>query len=64
MPLSRSRASRPTTCWARWSIACANAVDVVLVTADKDMLQLVNPRVRVFTTSGRGGERVVSTRRR
>jgi DNA polymerase-1 len=34
-------------------------VDVVLVTADKDMLQLVNPRVRVFTTSGRGGERVV-----
>ncbi len=39
-------------------------VDVVLVTADKDMLQLVNPRVRVFTTSGRGGERVVSTRRR
>jgi len=34
-------------------------VDVVLVTADKDMLQLVSPRVRVFTTSGRGGERVV-----
>jgi len=34
-------------------------VDVVLVTADKDMLQLVSPRVRVFTTTGRGGERVV-----
>jgi DNA polymerase-1 len=34
-------------------------VDVVLVTADKDMLQLVGPRVRVFTTTGRGGERVV-----
>src|SRR6266850_477640 len=36
-----------------------SSVDVVLVTADKDMLQLVGPRVRVFTTSGRGGERVV-----
>ena len=36
-----------------------SAVDVVLVTADKDMLQLVGPRVRVFTTPGRGGERVV-----
>ena len=34
-------------------------VDVVLVTADKDMLQLVGPRVRVLTTTGRGGERVV-----
>ena len=34
-------------------------VDVVLVTADKDMLQLVGPRVHVFTTTGRGGERVV-----
>ena len=35
------------------------AVDVVLVTSDKDMLQLVSPRVRVFSTTGRGGERVV-----
>jgi len=34
-------------------------VDVVLVTADKDMLQLVSPRVRVLTTTGRGGDRVV-----
>ena len=34
-------------------------VDVVLVTADKDMLQLVGPRVKVLTTTGRGGERVV-----
>src|SRR5262245_26013792 len=34
-------------------------VDVVLVTSDKDMLQLVSPRVRVFSTTGRGGERVI-----
>jgi DNA polymerase-1 len=34
-------------------------LDVVLVTSDKDMLQLVSPRVRVFSTSGRGGDRVV-----
>jgi DNA polymerase-1 len=34
-------------------------VEVVLVTSDKDMLQLVSPRVRVFATSGRGGDRVV-----
>ncbi len=34
-------------------------IDVVLVTADKDMLQLVGPRVRVLTTAGRSGERVV-----
>jgi DNA polymerase-1 len=34
-------------------------VDVVLVTSDKDMLQLVGPRVRVFSTTGRGGDRVV-----
>src|SRR4026209_1507426 len=32
---------------------------VVLVTSDKDMLQLVSPRVRVFSTTGRGGDRVV-----
>jgi DNA polymerase-1 len=35
------------------------SIDVVLVTADKDMLQLVGPRVRVLTTTGRGGDRVV-----
>ncbi len=34
-------------------------VDLVLVTSDKDMLQLVSPRVRVFSTTGRGGDRVV-----
>ncbi len=34
-------------------------VDVVLVTSDKDMLQLVGPRVRVFSTTGRGGDRAV-----
>ncbi len=33
-------------------------LDVVLVTADKDMLQLVAPRVRVLSATGRG-ERVV-----
>ena len=33
-------------------------VEVVLVTADKDMLQLVGPRVRVLSTTARG-ERVV-----
>src|SRR6267142_862852 len=32
---------------------------LVLVTSDKDMLQLVSPRVRVFSTTGRGGDRVV-----
>jgi DNA polymerase-1 len=34
-------------------------IDLVLVTSDKDMLQLVSPRVRVFSTTGRGGDRVV-----
>jgi DNA polymerase-1 len=34
-------------------------IDIVLVTSDKDMLQLVSPRVRVFSTTGRGGDRVV-----
>jgi len=34
-------------------------LEVVLVTSDKDMLQLVGPRVRVFSTTGRGGDRVV-----
>jgi DNA polymerase-1 len=34
-------------------------IELVLVTADKDMLQLVSPRVRVFSTTGRGGDRVV-----
>jgi DNA polymerase I len=34
-------------------------IEVMLVTADKDMLQLVGSRVRVLTTTGRGGERLV-----
>jgi DNA polymerase-1 len=34
-------------------------VEVVLVTSDKDMLQLVGPRVRVLATAGRTGDRVV-----
>jgi DNA polymerase I len=34
-------------------------LDVVLVTGDKDMLQLVGPRVRVLSVLGRTGERVV-----
>ncbi|HEV8440559.1 MAG TPA: DNA polymerase I [Methylomirabilota bacterium] len=34
-------------------------IEVMLVTADKDMLQLVAPQVRVLTTTGRGGERLV-----
>ncbi|MFI5325390.1 MAG: DNA polymerase I [Candidatus Rokuibacteriota bacterium] len=34
-------------------------IDLVLVTSDKDMLQLVSPRVRVFSTTGRGGDRVI-----
>ena len=45
---------------------CAIAdLDVVLVTGDKDMLQLVGPRVRVLPTLGRGGRaRGATTRRR
>ncbi|HEX9749488.1 MAG TPA: DNA polymerase I [Methylomirabilota bacterium] len=34
-------------------------IELVLVTSDKDMLQLVSPRVRVFSTTGRGGDRIV-----
>jgi DNA polymerase-1 len=34
-------------------------IEVVLVTSDKDLLQLVGPRVRVLTTTGRGGDRLV-----
>jgi DNA polymerase-1 len=34
-------------------------VEIVLVTADKDMLQLVGPKVRVLSTVARTGERVV-----
>ena len=50
---SRCPASRPTTCWARWSTACATPPSTSsLVTADKDMLQLVGPRVRVLSTPG------------
>jgi DNA polymerase I len=35
------------------------SVDLVLVTADKDALQLVGPRVRALSVLGRTGERVV-----
>src|SRR5207247_8788699 len=34
-------------------------LDVVIVTGDKDLLQLVSPRVSVLSVVGRGGERVV-----
>ncbi|HEV8585190.1 MAG TPA: DNA polymerase I [Methylomirabilota bacterium] len=34
-------------------------LDVVLVTGDKDMLQLVGPRVRVLSVVGRTGEKIV-----
>ncbi len=34
-------------------------IDIMLVTSDKDMLQLVSPRVRVLTTVGRTAEQVV-----
>ena len=34
-------------------------LDVVIVTGDKDLLQLVGPRVRVLSVLGRTGERVV-----
>ena len=37
----------------------AGQQDVVIVTGDKDMLQLVSPRVRVLSVLGRTGERVV-----
>ncbi|MBI1736367.1 MAG: DNA polymerase I, partial [Candidatus Rokubacteria bacterium] len=39
--------------------ALAADLDVVIVTGDKDMLQLVGPRVRVLSVLGRTGERVV-----
>src|SRR5688572_2971811 len=39
--------------------ALAADLDVVIVTGDKDMLQLVSPRVRVLSVLGRTGERVM-----
>jgi DNA polymerase-1 len=39
--------------------ALARDVDVVVVTGDKDLLQLVGPRVRVLSVSGRTGEPVL-----
>jgi len=39
--------------------ALAAGQDVTIVTGDKDMLQLVSPRVRVLSVLGRTGERVV-----
>jgi DNA polymerase-1 len=35
------------------------SIELVLVTADKDMLQLVDPRVTVLSVLGRTGERIV-----
>jgi DNA polymerase I len=39
--------------------ARAQDLDVVLVTSDKDMLQLVGPRVRVLAPGARAGEQIV-----
>jgi DNA polymerase-1 len=39
--------------------ALEHDVDVVMVTGDKDLLQLVGPRVRVLSVSGRTGEPVL-----
>ncbi|MBI2204613.1 MAG: DNA polymerase I [Candidatus Rokubacteria bacterium] len=39
--------------------ALAADLDAVIVTGDKDMLQLVSPRVRVLSVLGRTGERVM-----
>jgi DNA polymerase-1 len=39
--------------------AVAGGQDVVIVTGDKDMLQLVGPHVRVLSVLGRTGERIV-----
>jgi DNA polymerase-1 len=39
--------------------ARAHGVEVVIVTGDKDLLQLVGPAVRVLSVLGRTGERVV-----
>jgi DNA polymerase I len=40
-------------------LARERPMDIVLVTSDKDMLQLVGPRVRVLSTVGRTGEQIV-----
>ena len=58
---SRCPASRPTTCWPRWSSRRSQLpdLDVVVVSGDKDLLQLVGPRVRVLSVLGRTGERVM-----
>src|SRR5437773_10148999 len=39
-------------------------LDVVLVTGDKDLLQLVGPRVRVLSVVGRTGEKIVRSEER
>ena len=47
-------------CSAPWSTAPrAHDLDVVLVTQDKDMLQLVGPRVTVVAPGARAGEQTV-----
>ena len=44
--------------------ARARDLDVVLVTSDKDMLQLVGPRVRVLAPGQRAASRFSTTRTR
>ena len=61
-PPARSRrpGTRPTTSWRPPPAGSATrAIELVLVTADKDALQLVDPRVTVLSVLGRTGERVV-----
>ena len=41
------------------ALAIDRDLEIVLVTGDKDMLQLVGPRVRVLSVLGRTGERIV-----
>jgi 5'-3' exonuclease len=43
---------------AALALRARGLVEVVLVTQDKDALQLVGPRVRVMSLAGRAGERV------
>jgi DNA polymerase-1 len=40
-------------------LAAGQDLEVVIVTGDKDLLQLVGPRVRVLSVVGRTGERIV-----
>lgn len=44
---------------AALTVRARENVDVVLVTGDKDMLQLVGPHVRVLSVAGRAGEKTI-----